>query len=100
MGEISKEATYRYQKGLVYPINLGRNVARISAATHFVFPSDIELYPSPNLIEHFLDMIKRNEGELQKPGRRVFPVPVFEIYPNHSLPETKEELVSMLDSRN
>ena len=45
MGEISKEATYRYQKGLVYPINMVRNVARISAATHFVFPSDIELYP-------------------------------------------------------
>jgi len=44
-------------------------------------------------------MIKRNEGELQKPGPRVFPVPVFEIYPNNSLPTTKEELIHQLNAR-
>jgi len=94
---ISSNSTYRHQHHLVFPINLARNVARISASTHFVFASDIELYPSPNLIEAFLEMIKRNEGELQKSGPRVFSVPVFEIYPNNSLPETKKELVSLIN---
>ena len=31
---------------LTYPINVGRNIARESALTHFVFASDIELYPN------------------------------------------------------
>ena len=39
------EATYRHRLGLDYPVNVARNVARITAGTHFVFPSDIELYP-------------------------------------------------------
>ena len=39
------EATYRHRLGLDYPVNVARNVARITASTHFVFPSDIELYP-------------------------------------------------------
>ena len=39
------EATYRHRLGLDYPVNVARNVARLTAGTHFVFPSDIELYP-------------------------------------------------------
>ena len=38
---------YRKSAGLRYPVNVGRNVARQSANTHFVFPSDVELYPTP-----------------------------------------------------
>ena len=44
-----------------YPINVARNIARESANTHFVFPADIELYPSPGLIPDFLEMIRRND---------------------------------------
>lgn len=32
--------------------------------THFVLASDIELYPTPDLIRTFLEMIARNEGPL------------------------------------
>ena len=32
---------------LTYPVNVARNVAREAANTHFIFPSDVELYPSP-----------------------------------------------------
>ena len=37
--------TYRHRNNLDYPINVARNVARVTANTHFIFPSDIELYP-------------------------------------------------------
>ena len=39
--------SYRSMNNLTYPVNVGRNIARQSAISHFVFASDIELYPSP-----------------------------------------------------
>ena len=39
--------SYKTRHKLTYPINVGRNVAREAATTHYVFASDIELYPSP-----------------------------------------------------
>ena len=49
--------TFRKAHNLTYPINVARNVARESATTHFVLPSDIELYPNPGLISGFLRML-------------------------------------------
>lgn len=60
--------TFRSKKGLLYPINIGRNIARNSALTHFILPSDIELYPNPGLPKDFLMMIARNGIEKDKPG--------------------------------
>lgn len=54
--------TFRIQTGLLYPINIARNIARAAAQTYFVLASDIELYPSINLIPSFMEMI----GRLQK----------------------------------
>ena len=31
----------------MYPVNVGRNIARETATTHFILASDIELYPNP-----------------------------------------------------
>lgn len=92
--------TYRKQKKLTYPVNVARNVARETSTTHFVFPSDIELYPSPDLIPSFLEMIKRNEGP-GTPGKpRVYVNSIFEIQENvTALPTNKEELVEMLRSQ-
>lgn len=55
----------------MYPINVGRNIAREAAATHFVLSSDIELYPNPGLIENFLATIQRNGPILQTPQPKV-----------------------------
>ena len=41
--------SYRSANGLTYPVNVGRNIARESATSHFVFASDVELYPSPGM---------------------------------------------------
>ena len=42
--------SYRSLNNLTYPVNVGRNIARQSATSHFVFASDIELYPSPGIV--------------------------------------------------
>lgn len=92
------EVTYKSQKKLLYPVNVGRNVARESASTYYILPSDIELYPSPSIIEKFLAMIAENRGPLTSPRPKVFPLHLFEIVANQSVPETKALLQEMLRS--
>jgi hypothetical protein len=81
---------------LDYPVNVGRNIARESANSYFVFPSDIELYPNPGFIPAFLDMIRRNENHLKSKNPRVFVNSIFEIQANTEMPLTKKELIEML----
>jgi len=90
--------TYKQLKGLTYPVNLLRNVARQNGATHFVLASDAELYPSPNLVRLFLDMIRRNDSVLNLGRPKVFVLPIFEVYANQSVPQSKSELVEKLKS--
>lgn len=56
--------TYKSQHSLLYPINFARNLARKQSQTHFVFANDVELFPSPNLVEEFFKMIVRNPSVL------------------------------------
>lgn len=64
----------------MYPVNVARNIARDAALTHFILASDIELYPSPNLIPRFLNMIARNAKPLNTSSKpRVFPISIFEV---------------------
>ena len=39
--------------------NIGRNVARQTVSTHFVFPSDIELYPRWGGLPKFMMIMTR-----------------------------------------
>lgn len=59
---VTNEQMYKTQKNLLYPVNVGRNIARETAQTHYILPSDIELYPSGNVITQFLSMISENKG--------------------------------------
>lgn len=54
------ERTFKVMNNLTYPVNVGRNLARDAALTHFVLASDIELYPNSRLIDNFFDMISRD----------------------------------------
>lgn len=87
-------AVYKAQKKLLYPVNVGRNVARESATTHYVLPSDIELYPSPGVIDGFMDLVRRQDPPLRRPKPMVFPLPIFELASHMKLPADKKELVS------
>lgn len=53
---VDREKMYKTEKKLFYPVNVGRNIAREAANTYFIFPSDVELYPNPGLVEGFLKM--------------------------------------------
>ncbi|CAG7642835.1 unnamed protein product, partial [Allacma fusca] len=93
-----KIVTFKKQKKLPYPVNVARNVAREMAQTHYVLASDIELYPNPNLIQNFLDMVRRNDTKLRRPNPKLFVLPIFEVEANvTALPYDKAELQSMLD---
>ncbi|XP_076757458.1 beta-1,4-glucuronyltransferase 1 [Xylocopa sonorina] len=88
---------YKNEKKLLYPVNVGRNIARESAPTFYVFASDIELYPSPNLPEKFLEMIrKRDQPALYSPNPKVFVLSIFEVDEKSQAPNNKTHLVQML----
>ncbi|XP_035908995.1 beta-1,4-glucuronyltransferase 1 [Anopheles stephensi] len=93
---VSAAQLYKTQKKLLYPVNVGRNIARDAAMTHFLLASDIELYPNPGLVHKFLEMIARNEPVLQRKNPRVFPLPIFEVDNNSPVPRDKAELQELL----
>uniref|UniRef100_V5GVL7 N-acetyllactosaminide beta-1,3-N-acetylglucosaminyltransferase n=1 Tax=Anoplophora glabripennis TaxID=217634 RepID=V5GVL7_ANOGL len=93
---VTSDNMYKSQKKLLYPVNVGRNVARETAQTHYILPSDIELYPSPNIIEKFLAMIAENKGPLLSKNPKVFPLHIFEVSANQPVPENKTMLKEML----
>ena len=94
------ETSYKDLKNLMYPVNVARNVARETANSYFIFPSDIELFPSPGLIRDFLDMVRRNDPILKDWSKpRVFVNAIFEIEEDQKLPETKEELVALIQNK-
>ncbi|KMQ89433.1 n-acetyllactosaminide beta- -n-acetylglucosaminyltransferase-like protein [Lasius niger] len=94
---VSLAKMYKNEKKLLYPVNVGRNIARESAPTFYVFPSDIELYPSPNLPTKFLEMIRRrDQPALHKPNPKVFVLSIFEVDEKSQPPNNKTRLVQML----
>ncbi|CAG9769597.1 unnamed protein product [Ceutorhynchus assimilis] len=95
---VSSDQMYKAQKKLLYPVNVGRNVAREMAQTHFILPSDIELYPSPNISSKFLNLIATNTGPLQSKNPKVYPLHLFEVSANSQVPVTKTMLKDMLSN--
>lgn len=90
---------YKMKNNLTYPINVARNIAREMAETHFIFASDIELYPTRNLIPKFLEMIASNE-ELVTDGKpKVFVLPIYEILSGLEVPENKTALQKMFKDK-
>lgn len=87
---------YKTQKKLLYPVNVGRNIARDAAMTHFILASDIELYPNPGLTRKFLEMIARNDVPLQRKNPKVFPLSIFEVDAVSQVPRDKTELQELL----
>lgn len=110
-----KLQTFRQREGLIYPVNVGRNVARKAAKTSHVLVSDVELLPSQDLVSAFLLMLsrfrkQRVEGDIadidlnpllpimqeSRTKNVVFVLPVFEVDEKESnVPRTKEELMEL-----
>lgn len=96
---LKNRVLYKTSRGLLYPVNIGRNIARDAAMTHFNLASDIELYPSLGLINDFLEMIASNsEYYLQRPNRKVYPLAIFEIEKYAAIPNDKRALQKLIKS--
>lgn len=92
-----KLSPYRSHHNLSYYINVPRNIAQDAAVTHFIFPTDIELYPSEGLAMKFLRMIAFDERPLVQ--NRVYVVPTFEVTAQSRPPTNKRQLVKMLKNK-
>ncbi|ETN58801.1 N-acetyl lactosaminide beta-1,3-N-acetyl glucosaminyl transferase [Anopheles darlingi] len=100
---VIQDRSYRAEHNLTYPVNVGRNVARTLALTHFVLASDIELYPSPDFIPMFLRMVAHPFYQYTLHGTpSVYVLPVFELTAASAvldgLPQNKAQLLAALAS--
>ena len=79
---------------------MGRNIARESANTHYVFASDIELYPSPDLIPKFLAMVRSENNnhatQISNQRPRVYVNTIFEMKKGLEMPSNKTILLEYL----
>lgn len=96
---IKDEEMYKQRTGLFYPINVARNVAKLNAQTHFVFPSDIELYPTRHFISKFFNFTRHHPEYFEKSSRNVFVFPLFEIQEGYEIPENKTKLQEMINNK-
>lgn len=93
---VSTNAMYKTQKKLLYPVNVGRNIARDAALTHYILASDVELYPNPGLVRKFLEMVARNDSTFQRKNPKVYPLSIFEVESSAPVPKDKTELQELL----
>lgn len=88
--------SYRSQSGRLYYINVGRNIARDGATTHFILVNDIELYPSVGLVPQFLRMMALSGSDALN-QKQVYVIPPFEVTAESKVPKTKTQLQQMLE---
>ncbi|PZC81011.1 uncharacterized protein LOC110373285 [Helicoverpa armigera] len=93
--------TYRRSTLMMYPINVGRNVARNASTTNYFLVSDIEMVPSHGLAPKFLKMIRKLMGDEKRDAgcvfaKTVFVVPLFEVERGEKIPHEKVTLIQMI----
>ena len=99
--EVLKElaSSYRERHSLPYPINVARNVARLQSRTKYLLASDIELYPSLNVVSMFKVLLEREESNqvplIKRQVPHVYHLPIFEVETGLEPPQTKSELMDM-----
>ena len=63
LDEMLHKPSYKMRHGLLYPVNVARNIAWRNAQTYFVFPADIEMIPSRGLVEQFLGNLSTSHNQ-------------------------------------
>jgi beta-1,4-glucuronyltransferase 1 len=87
--------TFRKEHNMIYPINVGRNVARNASRTNYFIVSDIEMVPSTGLATKFLTMVRKLMGDKKRDegcifAKTVFVVPLFEVERGEEIPHDKD----------
>lgn len=93
MPDMSNTKTYRSRNGLIYPVNVARNVARNASGTQYILVSDVEMIPSEGLATRFTLMVKSQKkhnyyGSTPK-WKLAFVIPVFEVEAGEEVPRNK-----------
>ncbi|CAG9782205.1 unnamed protein product [Diatraea saccharalis] len=93
--ETSSIDTFRKEHNMIYPINVGRNVARNASRTNYFIVSDIEMVPSGGLAPKFLTMVRKLMGDKKRDegcifAKTVFVVPLFEVERGEEIPHDKD----------
>ncbi|KAJ8952955.1 hypothetical protein NQ318_006572 [Aromia moschata] len=96
---LKDDEMYKERSGLTYPINVARNIAKLSTQTYFVFPWDIELYPTKNFIQKFFNFVKAHPDLVLKEQNNVFVLPIFEVLKDQNVPENKTQLQEMFQKK-
>ncbi|CAK1542658.1 unnamed protein product [Leptosia nina] len=92
---VSDIPTFRREHKMIYPINVGRNVARNASKTNYFIVSDIEMVPSFGLAPKFLRMVRKLMGDKKRDegcifAKTVFVVPLFEVERGEDIPHDKD----------
>lgn len=91
---------YRFKNKLPYPINVARNVARLNVKTKYLLASDIELYPSINVVKMFKEYLDREKANLvplvNQNVPHVYVLPIFEVNAGVEPPLTKNDLIQLV----
>ncbi|XP_039625148.1 beta-1,4-glucuronyltransferase 1 [Polypterus senegalus] len=82
---------YAIAGNVSYPNNLLRNVARGSIEAAYTLVIDIDMMPSENLHDQFLQFIKRRTPQPDE----VFVLPAFEIRHTRKIPPSKKEVLQL-----
>lgn len=94
--------SFRFDHKLPYPINVVRNVARLASKTRYLLASDIELYPSTNIVSMFMKLHERERLGLQplvnKEVPHTYVLPIFEVKSGIEPPFNKSQLVKLVKS--
>nr|CAI5826384.1 unnamed protein product [Callosobruchus analis] len=96
---LKDEDMYKARENLTYPINVARNIAKVAVQTYWVFPIDVELYPTKHFIQKFMDFIIVHPEYIEPKSNNVFVLPIFEILEDQKVPETKADLRKMLEQK-
>ncbi|KAK7066106.1 Beta-1,4-glucuronyltransferase 1 [Halocaridina rubra] len=86
-------------KGVQYPNNLLRNIAKKAATTELLLVLDMDMVPSQGLHEAFLKYARVTNifGENLGEDKTVWVLPAYEIKEDSEIPKTKLELLKMRD---
>jgi hypothetical protein len=94
---IREEKSYRSKRGLPYPINTARNVARTGSSTNHFLTADISFRTSPDLADKFISFVEESKEaeKLEAEKTRspiVYVVPAFSVDITATIPRTKSDL--------
>lgn len=95
-----KAFTSTENEAIIFPHNVLRNVARSAVHSEFFLLLDIDLAPSLNLRQSFVDYANENNLWEEENDLVVYVLPAFEQKAGTKMPKDKDELINAIEKGN